>query len=459
MGAISHPVTDADVTVMGLGRFGGGLGVTRHLVSECNCRVTVTDAATEESLGKSLAALADLEATGRLRLRLGGHDPEDFVNAEWVVANPAVARPWENPWLSTAREAGVPIVTEIGLAVAGLRDRGRVIGITGSNGKSTTTAMLHHVLERAGLCAHLGGNIGGSLLGRAIGAEDWVVMEFSSAMLYWMESAHMAALGRERGYSPGRAAVTNFSPNHLDWHGTLAHYRRCKEQILRDQEAGDAAFFGADAAEFGGSAVAEGVRRFGPAEPWQGTLRVLGEHNRANAGLAAAIAADIGVGAETIARALAEFPGLPHRLEFVGEWGGVRAYNDSKSTTPGAALRAIGSFDEPGRIHLIAGGYDKKVELTELARAAEGLAGLYAIGEVGPALVSEAGRGRAVLCGTLPAAVEAAAGRVVPGDVVLLSPGCASWDQFEHFEARGEEFVRLVRLHLAGTGRGRGGKD
>ena len=208
----------ARVTVMGLGRFGGGVGVTRFLAGR-GARVCVTDTAEADTLAASVAALDGLPG---VTLRLGGHDAADFTTADWVVANPAV--PPGNAYLRAAADAGVPVTTEVALLVARLR-REQVIGVTGSAGKSTTTAMLGHALRACGVTTHIGGNLGGSMLPGVdrIGPDDAVVLELSSFML--------ERLGGE-GWSPRVAVVTNLSPNHLDWHGTMDAYRAAKQQLL-----------------------------------------------------------------------------------------------------------------------------------------------------------------------------------------------------------------------------------
>ncbi len=418
------------VTVMGLGRFGGGVGVTRWLAGN-GAKVLVTDLAAPGKLAASLEKIRGLLDTGAVEVRLGGHDVDDFRACDLVVANPAVPKPWADPYLAAAVAAGVPITTEIALLVERL-DRGRVIGVTGTAGKSTTAAMIHHILKRTGaprLGAHLGGNIGGSLLEQlpAIAPGDLVVLELSSAMLYWL-GPHQAGLGKP--WSPHVAVLTNLTPNHLDWHGSLAHYRESKLGIFAHQQPGDHAVSGAEA----------------PAHAAPSTLAIPGAHNKENAqrAVAAACAAARLDAAEAVA-ALADFPGLPHRLQLVAEHGGRRFYDDSKSTTPPSACLAVAAFEDPRRVHLIAGGYDKGIDLIEVATLADTLAGLYTIGATGERLAGAAsGRGHVESCRTLSRAARQAIGRMQPGDVCLLSPGCASWDQFDNYEERGKVFRRIV---------------
>lgn len=432
------------VTLMGLGRFGGGAGAARWL-AERGADVLATDLEPAERLGASIEKLRDLIDAGSVRLRLGGHNVSDFTDTDLVVANPAVPRPWDNRFLRAAQAAGVKVTTEIGLLTERLPDRAKVIGITGSAGKSTTSAMIHHALAACTVPCVFGGNIGGSLLpllGRDIVPGTFVILELSSFMLHWLS-----------GWSPGIAAVTNIADNHTDWHGTFEHYRASKQNILTAQHSGDTAILDESVASW---PVSAGVRRVViPAGDEAGPLSIPGRHNRHNA--AVAIAALLATGAPGVTRdrclaALATFPGLPHRLQFVGTTAGVRCYNDSKSTTPEAALLAVAAFaDEPGvgasRVHLIAGGYDKHSDLGTVARLAPSLAGLYTIGATGPAIARAAAHANVIEAGTLDRAVELALSRARDGDVLLLSPACASWDQFENYEQRGTRFAELCRAH------------
>jgi UDP-N-acetylmuramoylalanine--D-glutamate ligase len=412
--------------------------------------VLVTDREPEDRLDESLGRIRDLVRSGRVELRLGEHRVSDFTTADAVVVNPAVPKPWDDRFVRSARAAGVELTTEIGLA-ARLIGRDRVVGVTGSAGKSTTSAMIDHALRACGVESVLGGNIGGSLLDRAVklGPKCVVVMELSSAMLHW--------LGFEK-WSPRVAVVTNLQPNHLDWHGDLDHYRASKVQILEHQRSWDAAVLGGSVADW---PVGAGVERavVGVDEGVDGCL-VPGAHNAWNARLAVVAArmaagriAGVSLKESSIEAAVRSFPGLPHRLRLVHEAGGVRFYDDSKSTVPGASVLAVEALDHTlggGKTHLICGGYDKGLDLGSLAALGPRLAGMYTIGKTGDAIAEGSG-GMAVRCGTLDVAVREAVARARAGEAVLLSPGCASWDQFEHFEARGRAFEAFARAMTEGA--------
>jgi len=450
------------VTVMGLGRFGGGVGVTRWLAT-AGARVVLTDLKPAEKLKASLEEIQGLDVT----LRLGGHDQRDFRAADLIVASPAV--PDDSPFLQAARSAGVPVTTEINLFVE--RCPARCVGVTGSVGKSTITAMVGHVLREtlADRCVRVGGNIGRSLLEELpdITAADIVVLELSSFQLQ-----HTPAVR----WSPHVAVITNITPNHLDRHGTFAAYLAAKLNIVRFQDRGRDAVVIEDTDELMhnlGLAVGDlaGVWRYGLDDDtpiatmgfasannradhrlrWPGVnLTVPGRHNRQNAAAALTVANALGVSAEKAIAALVTFPGLPHRLQRVITRDGVTYYNDSKSTTPEAAITAMNAIESP--LLVILGGYDKGIDLASAARlAAERSTFAACLGQTGPTLerAVRAAGGEAALFDDLSAAVAACRQRARPGDTVLLSPGCASWDMFEDYRARGETFQRLV----SGVGR------
>lgn len=446
------------VTVMGLGRFGGGVGVTRWLVAN-GAKVIVTDTAAAEKLEESLQQIADLPVT----LRLGGHDDRDFRAADVVVVNPAV--PDSSPFLQTARAAGVQITTEMNLFLE--RCPAPQVGITGSVGKSTVTAMTGHVLTQtlAGRQVWVGGNIGKSLLDalERIRPEDLVVLELSSFQLQRTSAVR---------WSPHVAVITNLSPNHLDWHGNYAAYVAAKLHIVRFQVPGRDFLIIQDTPELRRifdqlHGDVSGLWRYGldgdaPRACAQTTaavdcddrrmqwpdlrLPVPGRHNRENAAAALTVAHLLGVPGEAAVAALETFAALPHRLQRVAETQGVTWYDDSKSTTPESAITALNSFEHP--LLVILGGYDKGSDLQPVAHEAARRAKFAAcIGKTGAGLADaiRAAGGQAELCENLPAAVAACKQRAQPGDVVLLSPACASWDQFVDYRARGRQFADLAR--------------
>ncbi|MFK7884033.1 MAG: Mur ligase family protein [Phycisphaerales bacterium] len=438
------------VVVMGLGRFGGGVGVSRWL-AERGADVLVTDTEEADRLDESIDQVRDLVDSGAIELRLGEHRVSDFTTTDLVVVNPAVAKPWDNRFIRSAQAAGVAVTTEIGL-VCELIGRERVVGVTGSAGKSTVSSMIQSALNADGYECVLGGNIGGSLLQQAgkLAARCVVVMELSSAMLYWLN------LDR---WSPRVAVVTNLEPNHLDWHGSAEHYGASKQAILRHQQSGDSAIVGFGVSDWttnpqvDKSVAGSGIRVAGCAIP--------GDHNAWNGAVALEAAERAGrlIGGrvpdvEKLTEGVRRFAGLPHRLRLVHSADGVLFYDDSKSTVPRATVLAVdaieGSLGDAKRIRLICGGYDKEVDLIEVASLVDRVGGVYTIGQTGPA-ICEASRGQAQHCETLDVAVRTAVADSKAGDAVVLSPGCASWDQFEHFEARGRAFEAFARSMTRGT--------
>ncbi len=453
------------VTVMGLGGFGGGMGAVRFL-AESGAKVIVTDLRSEKELSTSLT---QLDSTWPITLRLGQHDEADFRDSDLVVVSPAV--PKESPFLAVARDAGIPLTSEMNLFWE--RNRGRVLAITGSNGKSTTTALTHSILvsEKARHRCWLGGNIGISLLPevRQIQPEDWVILELSSFQL-----EDLAPLRPQ----PEIAVVTNFSPNHLDRHGTVEAYRTAKQNLLSWQTAEQFAVVNS-LSEVADWPTAATRLRFGPTDagqlgvfgeglevmarmpsdsshetriPLRRWLRLPGTHNWQNAQAAIAAALAAGASVEAIEQGVSNFRGLPHRLEFVADVHGRRCFNDSKSTTPEATVLALQSFEEP--IVLLAGGYDKQIDLSAIAATAVTRCRAVALlGQTGPQLgklIEQAARAANVsgpICRgfeSLAPAVAWSLQESAPGDIVLLSPGCASYDWFLNYIARGEQFAALI---------------
>lgn len=423
--------------VLGLGAFGGGVGVTRYLAG-LGLDVLVIDRLPADRLKVSIERIADLIASGRVSLALG-HDVLPETNArDVVVINPAVKKPWERGDIERARASGAWVCTEIELTLRAVRarlgDHADVVAVTGSMGKSTTTAMIGEGLRAAGRQTWIGGNLGGSLLTSVEQMSEGaaVVLEVSSAMLWWLEACD--------AFAPRVGVVTNLVPNHIDWHGSEQEYRRCKQVLPARIDTGGTAVLGQSVADW---PTPDGVRRvIVGGEHRVSGLRTPGRHNALNAAYALAACEALGVDGGRAVEGVRTFAGLPHRLEYVATAGGARWYNDSKATTPEATLLAVEALREAGheRIHLIAGGYDKGVALHAISRLAGQLASLAGIGATAGQVCCEGG----TVCRTLSQAVAFIRERVRPGDAVLLSPGCASWDQFTNYEERGECFRELV---------------
>lgn len=414
--------------VVGLGRFGGGEGALRFLASE-GAELTLVDRASETELAPALARLAGLE----MKRRLGSQSLADCAGADLVVLNPAV-KP-DDPLRQALLARGIPVTSEIGLFLE--RCEAPVLGITGSNGKSTTASLAAAFLQAAGAKVHLGGNLGGSLLGSlaSIAATDRVVLELSSFQL-----KDFARLG----IGVQTAVVTNLTPNHLDYHGTFAEYAAAKRLLVDTLPAGAWAALNPEdpvLATWRGSWKPAPLPEQVPQPP-----QLPGAHHRMNLRLALAGARALCPEGdwrpEVIEAAARAFKPLPHRLELVAERQGVRWFNDSKATTPEAALTALRAFPER-TVHAIVGGRPKGVDLGPLARELAGRAkAVYLIGEAAAGL--KALVPAAVEAGTLEKAVTEASRAAASGDVVLLSPACASFDQFAHYEARGEAFRNIV---------------
>jgi UDP-N-acetylmuramoylalanine--D-glutamate ligase len=347
-----------------------------------------------------------------------------------VVKSPGI--PAQAEPVLAARAKGIPLVSEIELGVTMLPNP--ILGVTGTNGKTTTTALLGAMFEAADIEVEMAGNIGRPLVSLA-GAADpaaWVVCELSSFQLEDVET-----------FRPRIAVLLNLEPDHLDRHGSLEAYRDAKLRIFENQEADDVAVVPSG---FGPVPGAGRRVEFGGGDPLPAEPRLPGAHNRENAAAATAAARAAGVPDEAIAEALRTFPGVEHRIEQLATVGGVRYVNDSKATNVAAALRALASF--PGaRKLVILGGRGKAEPYEPLAAAFAPGDRAYLIGEATVKIASalEAAGVPFERSGDLATAVAAAAREAREGDVVLLSPACASFDQFTNYEHRGEEFGKLVQ--------------
>lgn len=425
------------VTVMGLGRFGGGIAVSRWLARQ-GASVLVTDKDPAEKLADSVRQLDGLP----LEFRLGEHREDDFTSAELVVASPAV--PLNSPFLQAARAAGVPITTEMRLFVERCPAR-RIIGVTGTKGKSTSTSMLALMLQQRHK-VWMGGNIGRSLLDDlpAIAPDDLVVLELSSFML-----EHL----RPMRWSPHIALITMVARDHLDWHGSEDAYVDAKKVLVQFQQPDDFAVLNETCPRCMDFARAAGgrVRLFGLANARHFDIHLPGIHNQLNAQGAFAAAACLDVSWDQAQAALADFKPLPHRLELVHEEHGVSYYNDSIATIPEAAVAALHAFP-PKKVIQIVGGRQKDLSLSALcSELVHRAKAVLCIGETGPLVVQTIAQSPmnaappAYDCGDLATAVKVAKLIATPGDIVLLSTGCKSYDQFTNFEQRGELFARLAR--------------
>lgn len=450
--------------VMGLGRFGGGVGVSRWLAAQGSL-VTVTDMAAAADLAESLKALDGLPIT----FKLGGHDVRDFLAADLLVINPAVNRAKSEP-VRAALAAGVPATTEMNLFLE--RCPAITVGITGSIGKSTTTALIHEALKAALLAggnsqkrprAFLGGNIGRSLLLDLpeIDRQDIVVLELSSFMLEEIPQI---------GWSPNVAVVTNVFENHLDRHGTMEAYAAAKQNILRFQKPEDVAILNADhdgvsgwASLAKGQVVKYTSRGLPPLD-----LTMPGEHNQSNARAALAVVdcmlqRNVPLDRSAALHAIETFGGLDHRLQVVHTWHfaaadsrrTIRFYNDSKATSPDASITALRAF-EAGTAIFIVGGYDKHSDLSAFEKLlAQRVGGVIGIGATGQVMIDRVGVAaeatgmpRRQYAGTLAAAMTLARQWVqeMPSiQAVVLSPASASWDQFPNYEIRGEQFSAMAK--------------
>lgn len=448
------------VLVVGLGK--SGVAAALFLRGQ-GARVTVSDSKSEKQLGKEIPALLDQGVV----VETGGHGERTFRDQDLIVLSPGV--PVDTPQLAQARGLGMPVIGEVELAARYLQ--GPIVAITGSNGKTTTTSLCGEILAKSGLHTQVGGNIGTPVTDLIAGSapQVWNVLEVSSFQLETIDR-----------FRPRIAVILNITPDHLDRHGSFAAYAAAKARIFENQQAEDFAVLNADDPTC--TEMAAGLRArlywFGGREQsgngafvraakifWRdggleteilelADISLKGRHNIENVLAGVAVGMLAGCKPADIRRAVSEFKAVEHRLEFVAIINGVSYYNDSKATNVDATIKALESF--PANLHVILGGKDKGSDYAVLdpllsVRAKK----VYTIGAAAQKIESQLKMPASVpvvSAGTLSEAVKLASQSAVAGDIVLLSPACASFDQFENYEHRGRTFKELVTALGQGNG-------
>jgi len=440
------------VLVVGLGK--SGLAAALFLRHR-GAQVTVSDIRSAEALAKDIPALLE----EGINVEAGGHGLLTFRRQDLIVVSPGV--PLDTPELVQAKALGRPIIGELELAARFLK--GKILAVTGSNGKTTTTSLLGEILEKAGLPTLVGGNIGVPVVALIEESADqtWSVLEVSSFQLETTEQFH-----------PRIAVILNITPDHLDRHGTFENYALAKERIFAAQDENDYVVLNADNLRAAAAAerskgrvfwfsIEHAVDRGAWVEGGQILFRsakdahpesvlplagipLKGDHNVENvlAAVCAARLADASI--EAIRAGVEGFKAVEHRLEYVATLNGVEIYNDSKATNVDATAKAIAAF--PSNIHLILGGKDKNSDYTQLSDLLRArVRAVYTIGSAAAKIESQLqGVVSIHSCETLDKAVSAIAAAAHPGDIVLLAPACSSFDQFESYEHRGRVFKELV---------------
>lgn len=434
------------VTVVGLAR--SGVAAARTL-NALGAVVTVTDKKPADQLTAQIAALG----SGAIRVEAGGHPDGIFIETDLIVLSPGVPN---IPQVLAARQRGVKVISE--LELAWLLSDSPFIGVTGTNGKSTVTTLAGLMLQKAGKRVLVAGNIGNALTEdiRLLRGRDWIVAELSSFQLEDIDT-----------FRPSVAAILNVTQDHLDRYQDIAEYAAAKARIFENQTKKDVLVLNFDdpivkaftkrtsaaVVPFSrmqrfnpGMCVLNGYLEYdGKRLCRAGEIKIQGVHNIENAMAAAAMGLAAGADRESVAAVLREFPGLEHRLEFVREKSGVVYINDSKGTNVGAVVKSVEGFTQP--VILIAGGLDKGSDfspLYDLFRQKVKL--LILIGKAADKMAQALGKAtETVFATTLQEAVRLASAKAASGDVVLLSPACASFDMFKDFEDRGRQFKDAVK--------------
>ena len=451
-------------TVLVAGAGLSGIASARFLLGR-GARVILSDSKQRDELEPGISALLESATcfSGELTLELGGNRGESFANADLVVVSPGM--PLSSPFFEISRKAGVPVIAEIELAYRHLK--GKIIGITGSNGKTTTTTLTAELLSGAGLKAYAAGNIGTPLVQFAEEStpDDIYVVELSSFQLEAISE-----------FRPFAAALLNLTPDHMDRYDRFEDYIAAKARIFMNQTVGDFAVLNADdprtaamtasvragtllfsrTAEVSAGAFVrngrvvfrsrEGDRELFPVD----AIQIRGAHNLENVMAASLLALAAGASPESLEANIRKFRGVEHRLEYIASIGGVDYFNDSKATNVDAVIKALEAF--AGGIHLIAGGRDKDGDFAALRPLVEKrVKQLIVIGEAAEKMrIALSGSTEIRNTFSLQEAVAISRAAAAPGDVVLLAPACASFDMFDNYEHRGRVFKETVRAFEKG---------
>ncbi len=447
------------ITVLGLGLHGGGIGIVKFLAGH-RAKVIVTDLKTKEELALSLEKVKGIK---NVEYILGQHRKEDFSNVDMVIKNPAV--PWDNPHIKIALENKIPVEMDSSLFFKFCKNP--IIGVTGTKGKTTTTSLIFEILKQAGKDPIKVGSGQVSVLDKLDNLKN------NSVVVFELSSWRLSALKKEK-MSPHIAVITNIFRDHQNYYKTMEDYIADKKNIFLFQKPEDYLIINGDNEAMKGIAEAKSqivkcsLKPIGnPSVFVEGesifvnngndtkkvidikNLKIPGEHNICNALFAIAATFFFGVPVEAIKKALINFSGVPHRLELVRELDGVKYYNDTAATIPDAVLASLKSFTDP--VVLIAGGADKKLDFKDLGKEMLNLTKkvVFLKGNGTDRLIEEINKNNPSLefpiCNSMEEAVEKARDLAEKGDIILLSPGCASFGLFLNEFDRGDKFKEAVK--------------
>ncbi|HPN96463.1 MAG TPA: UDP-N-acetylmuramoyl-L-alanine--D-glutamate ligase [Candidatus Moranbacteria bacterium] len=456
---------DKKITVMGLGLHGGGIGTARFL-SELGAQVTVTDIKSKEELAP---ALEKLKGCKNITYVFNQHRPEDFTAVDMVVKTPAA--PWNNKYIKLALDNKIPVEVDSSLFFKLCKNT--IIGVTGTKGKTTTATLIYEILKNSGK------NVIKVGIGQVSVLDKLKEIKKDTIAVFELSSWRLSALGRY-GLSPQIAVITNVYPDHLNYYKTMEEYVADKKLIFKNQKNGDVCVINFDDEVIKtwesdiksqvikisrqkidkgkGSYASDGMIYLNDGNDEnkimeEKEIKIKGDHNVSNVLLAMGASQAAGIGLEDIKKAVSQFKGIAHRLEFVRELNGVKYYNDTTATTPESAISGISSFSEP--VILIGGGSDKNLDMKDLAKVilekTKGVIFLKGqgtdkiISEIKKNLPEEEKNKEFATADSLEKAVEMAKGDAESGDIVLLSPGAASFGLFNNEFDRGDKFKEVVK--------------